>query len=256
MKVVSKRKISDGLMVEIYADKRSASSRVASLGGEIVRQAIQERGHATIVVPTGASQFDMIDSFIVQPGIDWTKVTGFHLDEYVGLPITHPASFRKYLWERFVSRLPLPLAAFHYVNGEADPQKECARLAALIQKHEVDLCFAGIGENGHLAFNDPPADFETTQPYLVVDLDEGCRRQQLGEGWFSDLQAVPVKAISMSARQILKSRHILCAIPDRRKAVAVRDCLLGPVDVSHPASILQMHPNALCCLDAEAASLL
>jgi glucosamine-6-phosphate deaminase len=256
MKPLSKRQITAGLIVEIHADKARAGRRVAALGARILREAIKERGCATVVVPTGASQFEMIDALVTQPGIDWTKVTGFHLDEYVGLPITHPASFRKYIWERFVSRLPLPLAAFHYVNGEADPEKECDRLGSLIRRHEVDLCFAGIGENGHLAFNDPPADYRTRKPYLVVDLDEGCRKQQFGEGWFPSLKAVPRHAISMSVRQILKSRHILCAIPDRRKAAAVRDCLLGPVDPLHPASILQTHGSTLCCLDPEAASLL
>jgi glucosamine-6-phosphate deaminase len=198
----------------------------------------------------------MLSHLVATEGIDWTRVTAFHLDEYVGLPITHPASFRKYLWERFVSRLPLPLASFHYINCEENPEIECRRVGKLIRKHPIDVCFAGIGENGHLAFNDPPADFRTTAPYIVVNLDEACRKQQLGEGWFNLLKDVPKKAISMSIRQILKSSAVICTVPDSRKAAAVRDCLLSEVTPLHPASILQTHPACWCILDKPAASLL
>ena len=198
----------------------------------------------------------MIDQLVKEPRIDWTRVTAFHLDEYVGTPITHPASFRKYLWERFVSRLPLPLAAFHYINGEVDAQSECQRVGAIISKHPIDVCFAGIGENGHLAFNDPPADFKTAAPYLVVSLDENCRKQQMGEGWFKMLKQVPAQAISMSIRQIMKSKAVICTVPDNRKALAVRDCLTGKVTPLHPSSILQRHKAAWCFLDRASASLL
>jgi glucosamine-6-phosphate deaminase len=183
-------------------------------------------------------------------------VTAFHLDEYIGLPITHPASFRKYLWERFASKLPLPLAAFHYIDGEGDATAECRRLGALISAGPIDVAFVGIGENGHLAFNDPPADFETEDPYIVVDLDDACRRQQLGEGWFPTFDDVPKQAISMSIRQIMKSRCIVASVPDQRKAEAVRVSVKGPVSPHAPASILQQHPDCTLYLDPASASLL
>jgi glucosamine-6-phosphate deaminase len=186
---------------------------------------------------------------------DWSKVTGFHLDEYIGLPASHPASFRRYLKERFVDRVPL--AQFHYVNGDApDSQAECQRLGALIAPQTIDVAFIGIGENGHLAFNDPPADFDTEAPYLVVELDEGCRRQQLGEGWFATLEAVPRQAISMSIRQIMRSRAIVCSVPDQRKAKAISSAMEGPITPACPASILQKHRNTSIFLDPPAASLL
>lgn len=242
--------------LSLHDTKLQAGAAAASCGAQALREALAAKGHASIIVATGASQFEMLEHLVAEPEIAWHKVTGFHLDEYVGLPITHPASFRRYLWERFVSRLPLPLAAFHYLNGEDDPHAECQRASALIASHEIDVCFCGIGENGHLAFNDPPADFETEKPYLVVELDEACRRQQMGEGWFSTLDDVPKQAISMSVRQILKSRLIVCTVPDRRKAEAVKNCLTGEVTPQHPASILQTHPNTWCFLDRGAASLL
>ena len=160
-------------------------------------------------------------------------LTAFHLDEYLGLPITHPASFRQYLWERFHRALPLPLKAFHYIDGEVNPQVECRRLNGIIREHPIDVAFVGIGENGHLAFNDPPADFNTEEPYLIVNLDDPCRRQQLGEGWFPTFEDVPKRAISMSCRQILKSANIVCSVPDKRKAEAVRGTVRG---IGHAAS--------------------
>jgi glucosamine-6-phosphate deaminase len=243
-------------VVRISPDKKTSGAAAARLGAKLIREANRERGCANIIVATGASQLEMLECLIREKNIDWTKVTAFHLDEYVGISITHPASFRKYLWERFVSRLPLPLAAFHYLSGEEDPQAECRRVGAMIKKHPIDVCFAGIGENGHLAFNDPPADFKTAAPYLVVNLDEACRRQQMGEGWFKTLAQVPKQAVSMSVQQIMKSKAIICTIPDRRKAQAVKDCLCGDVTPLHPASILQNHEAAWCFLDNESASLL
>jgi glucosamine-6-phosphate deaminase len=242
--------------VRILPTVREMAEAAATLGAETIRAAIAARGEATIIVATGASQFDMLASLVGRPGIDWSRVTAFHLDEYVGLPESHPASFRRYLKERFMA--PLDGApSFHPVNGEApDPQAEAARLGALIAGREVDVCFAGFGENCHLAFNDPPADFETTEPYIVVTLDAGCRQQQFGEGWFESLEAVPQRAISMSVRQILRSRRIILTVPDRRKAEAVRDALEGPVTPLHPGSILQGHADTVLFLDPEAASLL
>jgi len=242
--------------IVISKTKQEAGATAAVLGAKLIREAIRKRGKANIIVATGASQFEMIERLVAEKGIDWTKVTAFHLDEYVGVAITHPASFRKYLWERFVSKLPLPLAAFHYINGEGDPQKECRRVGEIISKHPIDVCFAGIGENGHLAFNDPPADFKTTAPYLVVNLDEACRKQQMGEGWFKTLKQVPARAISMSIRQIMKSKAVICTVPDTRKAQAVKDCLTGKVSSLNPSSILQKHKAAWCFLDKESAALL
>jgi len=244
------------MKTNIAKTKQESGAAAAALGAKLIREAIRTKGKAHIIVATGASQFEMIEQLVKEPRIDWTRVTAFHLDEYVGMPITHPASFRKYLWERFVSQLPLPLAGFHYLNGEGDPQKECLRVGAIIAKHPIDVCFAGIGENGHLAFNDPPADFKTAAPYLVVNLDEACRKQQMGEGWFKTLRQVPQQAISMSIRQIMKSKAIICTVPDKRKAQAVKDCLSGKVTPLHPSSILQRHKATWCFLDAGSASLL
>ena len=244
------------MKVHVSKTKQDLGRQAATDGAALIRQAIQEKGHANVIVATGASQFEMLEQLVKEPGIDWSKVTAFHLDEYVGLPITHGASFRKYLWERFVSQLPLPLAAFHYVNAEENPQAECDRLGKLIAKHPIDVAFIGIGENAHVAFNDPPADFRTHKPYLVVELDQACRKQQLGEGWFPSLKTVPRRAISMSPNQIMKSAAIVCTAPDERKARAVRDSLEGEITPDVPASILQRHRNCTLFLDKPSASLL
>jgi len=197
----------------------------------------------------------MLSSLINEPGVSWDKVTVFHLDEYVGLSETHPASFRKYLKERFANKLP-DLKQFHYVNAEDDPQVECRRLNAIIQEIQIDVVCIGIGENGHLAFNDPPADFDTEVPFIVVTLDEACRKQQHSEGWFPTFEDVPEKAISMSIRQIMKSICIVCTVPDERKAPAVRGAVEGGITNSVPASILQSHADCHLFLDAPVASLL
>ena len=209
-----------------------------------------------MIVATGASQFEMLGELVKTPNIDWGKVVFFHLDEYVAMPMTHPASFRKYLKERLVEQLPQSPRAFHYLNAEGDPAAECRRLGDLIKQHPIDVAFIGIGENGHLAFNDPPADFETDDPYIIVNLDERCRLQQVGEGWFATLADVPETAISMSVRQILRASAIICVVPDERKAQAVRDSLEGPIDPMTPASILRRHPDLTVYLDRASASLL
>lgn len=221
-----------------------------------INRAIAARRQASIILATGASQFEMLGA-LVALNIDWSWVTAFHLDEYVGLPISHPASFRRYLKERFVDKIS-GLKAFHFVDGDAvaGAATECRRLSELIAPLAIDLALIGIGENGHLAFNDPPADFDTETPYLVVTLDEACRRQQVGEGWFASLAEVPRQAISMSIRQIMKSAAILCTVPDLRKAESVRQAVEGPVTNLLPASILQQHPHCDFYLDAPAASLL
>ncbi len=220
---------------------------------QLIRKAIAKNGSANIILATGTSQFQTLNQLVSEPGIDWSKVVMFHLDEYIGLSITHSASFRKYLQERFISKVP-DLKAAYLISGETDPKKECERLGKLISKHPVDVALVGVGENGHLAFNDPPADFETEQPYLVVELDEPCRKQQLGEGWFKSIGEVPRQAISMSVKQIMKSKHIICSVPDERKATAVKNTLEQKVSNLYPASILQRHPDCTLYLDKASAS--
>jgi glucosamine-6-phosphate deaminase len=228
----------------------------ATFGAWRLQRVLADRDEANIIVATGASQFEMLKALNAAPHIEWNRVNVFHLDEYVGLRITHPASFRKYLWERFHSKLSRPLKSLFYINAEEDVEKECERLSKLIARHPIDLCFAGIGENAHLAFNDPPADFETTKPYLVVSLDEACRRQQFGEGWFSNLNDVPKEAISMSIHQIMLSKCIVITASEARKAKAVAESIEGPVTPQVPSSILQQHPDTHLFLDPLAASLL
>jgi len=239
--------------VSIFNTKTALGAEAARKGASLISAALEKKGSATIILATGASQFEMLGE-LVETGVDWSKVCVFHLDEYIGIPDTHPASFRKYLKERFVE-LVRP-AAFHAISGETDPEAECQRLGNILSKQEVDVAFVGIGENAHLAFNDPPADFDTDEPYIVVDLDLACRRQQLGEGWFPSLEAVPERAISMSVKQIMKSRAIICTVPDARKAEAVQKAVEGEVVPEVPASILQNHPHACLYLDQGSASLL
>lgn len=244
------------MKVEIFDSREEMGSHAAIDGARLIQAALASRGEASIVVATGTSQFEVFENLVANRDIDWSRVTGFHLDEYVGLPATHPASFRKYLRERFVDRVRPPLRAFHYVSGEADPHEECCRLNGLIRGVPIDVLFAGVGENGHLAFNDPPADFQTDEPYLIVTLDERCQQQQVGEGWFKSLADVPRQAISMSIRQIMKAGAIICSVPDERKAQAIKAAVEGPVTPEVPASILQQHPHATYYLDRKAAALL
>lgn len=240
--------------ITIADNKAALGELAAAKGADFLRHALRENGQANLIVATGASQFEMLGALVNATDVDWSKVTGFHLDEYIGLPESHPASFRRYLRERFASRVALK--EFHYVNGEGDVMANCRRLGDLILRHPIDVAFVGIGENSHLAFNDPPADFDTTEPYITVDLDEACRRQQLGEGWFGSLDEVPAKAISMSIHQIMLSRAIICTVPDARKAEAVQAALEGPVTPLVPASILQWHSQTCMFLDRDSSSLL
>lgn len=242
------------MQVRVCDNKDELGAAAARDGAETIRAALSERGEANIILATGASQFEMLGHLVQQPGIDWSKVLCFHLDEYVGMPLSHPASFRKYLKERFVDRLPTPPAAFNYIHAETNCLAECKRLGELISQHPIDVAFIGIGENGHLAFNDPPADFATEEPYLVVQLDDACRRQQYGEGWFPTFDDVPKEAISMSIRQIMKSKEIICSVPDERKAAAVQAAIEGPITPHLPASILQEHPQATIYLDPPSAA--
>ena len=241
------------MKILISDSKTELGEKAAITGARLINEAIQEKGAANIIVATGASQFEMLNELIKQH-IDWSKVTGFHLDEYIGIAENHPASFRKYLKERFVDKVSLN--EFNYVSGEVNSVEECKRLGNIISNCKIDVAFVGIGENGHLAFNDPPADFETEESYLVVNLDEKCRLQQLGEGWFKTLDDVPKQAISMSVRQIMKSKAIICSVPDLRKADAVKASLESEVTPFVPASILQQHEAVWMYLDNDSASLL
>ena len=240
--------------IQVFDTKAELGEAAARDAARIINEAIEERGAAFVIAATGASQFEFLDA-LVQEKIDWARVVYFHLDEYVGLPESHPASFRRYLKERLLSRIHPK--AFHFLDGEvADVSQECRRVGELIAQQTIDVAFVGIGENGHLAFNDPPADFETEEPYLVVNLDDTCRQQQVGEGWFKSIAEVPNQAISMSIKQILKSRNILCIVPDLRKAEAVRASVTLAVSPRQPASILQQHDHVTLYLDRDSSSLL
>jgi glucosamine-6-phosphate deaminase len=242
------------VIVRVFEDKLSLSAAAGEHAARAIRRAISERGRARIVVATGASQLDFLDALTKAENIDWPRIEVFHLDEYVGLPITHPASFRKYILERLIHKTAI--TQYHLLDGSAEPREVVRRVGELLQLAPVDVAFAGVGENGHLAFNDPPADFQTDEPYLIVNLDEDCRRQQVGEGWFADISEVPLQAISMSVRQILKANEIVCVVPDARKAAAVKRCLDGEISEMAPASILRRHPATALYLDRDSASLL
>jgi len=240
--------------IRTYVDRPTMSRAAARQAAQSLRAAIGARGGARIIAATGASQFEFLDALTQAPGIDWTRVEMFHLDEYVGLPAAHPASFRRYLLERLVNRTGI--AQYHLLDAEDDAQDVADCVGREVMREPIDVAFVGIGENGHLAFNDPPADFVTERPYLIVALDEACRRQQVGEGWFASLADVPSHAVSMSVRQILKSREIICVVPDARKAEAVRRCFEGDVSPMAPASILRTHEHAVVYLDRDSAALL
>lgn len=240
----------------VYRTKREVGIAAANCAAQAIRSAIRNNGQANIILATGASQFEMLEQLVASQGIDWLKVAMFHLDEYIGLGADHPASFRRYLKERFVDPVA-PLRAAYFVNGDAeDPVEECHRLGVLLKAYPIDVACIGIGENGHLAFNDPPADFETQEAYLTVQLDEQCRKQQLGEGWFQSMREIPTQAISMSIPQILKSKQLVVTVPDMRKARAVKAALEGPVTPECPASILRQHGNCTLFLDEHSASML
>lgn len=242
------------VIIKVFNDKIQLGEAAARQAADAIKRAISERGQARIIAATGASQFEFLNALTKTPGIDWTKVEMFHLDEYVGLPVTHPASFRKYLLERLIHKTGM--TSYHLLDGERDAQEVMSRAGQSLNAAPIDVAFVGIGENAHLAFNDPPADFETEEPYLVVNLDEACRRQQVGEGWFADLPEAPLQAISMSVRQILRARKIICIVPDARKAQAVKACLEGEITPMIPASILRSHPDVTLYLDTDSAALL
>jgi glucosamine-6-phosphate deaminase len=242
------------MQVETYVDRLTMSRAAARRAARGLRGAIGVRGGARIIAATGVSQFDFLEALTAAPDIDWSRVELFHLDEYVGLPLDHPASFRKYLLERLINRAGI--GRYHLLDGERDAPRVADQVGRELGEAPVDAAFVGIGENGHLAFNDPPADFATERPYLIVTLDEACRRQQVGEGWFASVAEVPSQAISMSVRQILKSREIICLVPEARKARAVKACVEGEISPMAPASILRTHANTTLYLDRDSAALL
>ncbi len=242
------------MRLTVFPDKNKLAEAAAAQASDAIRRAIRERNAARIIAATGASQFEFLENLTKRDGIDWERVEMFHLDEYIGLPISHPASFRKYLLDRLINKVGI--SRYHLLDGERVPSQVIADVSAEIRKAPIDVAFVGIGENGHLAFNDPPADFETDDSYIVVELDEACRRQQLGEGWFKSLEEVPRRAISMTVKQILKAREIICIVPDARKADAVAKCFEGEVTPMAPASILRAHKNATAYLDKSSAALL
>ena len=244
------------MTLTIHADPQALGRAAGTEAADLIVAAIRQNGQARIVIATGASQFATLATLVTRTDIDWSKVDCFHLDEYVGMSDQHPASFRRYLQERFVAKVK-SLRTFHGVNGDAaDPQAECKRLGRLISAGPIDVLLLGIGENGHLAFNDPPADVTTREPYLVVNLDEGCRKQQLGEGWFPTIEAVPRQAISMSIQQILSAKVLVTSVPDARKAKAVQTSLESPISPMSPGTYLRQHQRSSLHLDRASASLL
>lgn len=242
------------MQVRVHADSIGLAAAAAAEAAAHIRTAIRERATARIVAATGASQIAFLERLVCEPDLDWAAVELFHLDEYIGLSSEHPASFRRYLLERLIR--PAGIRRYHLLDDQGDPVRVCREVGARLRQGPVDVAFVGVGENAHLAFNDPPADIETTAPYILVDLDERCRLQQVGEGWFPGLEDVPRSAITMSVRQILEARAIVCVVPDRRKAEAVRASLEGPIDPRTPASLLRRHPQVTIHLDPDSASLL
>ena len=242
------------MTIKTFSSKAEMAEAAANEAASRIREAIAQRGQARIIAATGASQFDFLDALTKIAGMEWDRVEMFHLDEYVGMSESAPASFCRYLRERLINKVGLK--RYHLLDGTDDPAAVIKRVSEEIRKAPIDVAFAGVGENGHLAFNDPPADFETDEAYMVVNLDEDCRRQQLGEGWFPTLADVPRQALSMTIRQLMKAEHILCIVPDARKAKAIQACFGGDVSPLAPASILQRHPNAIIYLDQESSALL
>jgi len=241
------------MKIKAFKTKHNMGKAAAEEAARILIDTIKEKGKATFIAATGASQFEFLENLTSISSIDWSKTSMFHLDEYVGIPETHPASFRKYLKERLINKVHP--GNVYLIKGDAkSPELECEHLGKIIKQKEIDVAFVGIGENGHLAFNDPPADFDTKKPYLVVELDDTCRKQQLSEGWFKSFDEVPKRAISMSIKQIMKSKNIICTVPDMRKAQAVKDCFEDQdISPEHPASILKNHENCFVFLDKKSS---
>jgi glucosamine-6-phosphate deaminase len=243
------------MLLKVFADKTSLSHAASEQAANAIRRVLAKHGRARIVAATAASQIEFLDALTQARDIDWTRVEAFHLDEYIGLPVTHPGSFRKMLLEQLIQKTGI--VHYHLLDGDTnDPSEVARRVGKELASVPIDIAFLGIGENGHIAFNDPPADFDTEEPYIIVNLDEACRQQQVGEAWFADISQVPKQALSMSVRQILEAQEILAVVPDARKALAVKACFDGEISPLAPASILRTHPNATVYLDRNSASML
>jgi glucosamine-6-phosphate deaminase len=240
--------------VSISPDRDAMARAAADYAVSKLSAALEQNESVRLLAATGASQLEFLKYVVAAPNIDWNRIELFHLDEYIGVGIDHPASFAGYIRDRIIK--PTGIPRYHLLDGAGDPEQEIRAANEAVSAAPIHVAFVGIGENAHLAFNDPPADFETQQPYLIVDLDEKCRLQQVGEGWFSGFDDVPARAMSMSVRQILKSQAIVCTVPDERKSQAVKASLTGPVTPQVPASILQTHPDARFFLDENSARLL
>ena len=242
------------MKIHVDSTAEQMGNRAAQETARRIRAAVQANGVCRILLSTGASQFEMLDALTKMEDIPWNQVVMFHLDEYVGMPMTHPASFRKYLKERFIDKVHP--GAYFFVNGEGDIQKNIETLTKEIRKAPIDIALVGIGENGHIAFNDPPADFETHEAYIVVNLDERCKKQQLGEGWFATMADVPNQAISMTVYQIMQSKAILSVVPGLRKAQAIQNTLEAPQVTNRiPATKLREHSDWELFLDSDSAAL-
>lgn len=242
------------MRLRVLEGRDSLGKAAAAQASAAIQRAIARNARARIIGASAASQFEFLETLTSTPGIDWKKVELFHLDEYIGLPKSHPASFCKFLQDRLISKTGI--ATCHFLDGEKNPAEVIRRTSEAINEAPIDVAFVGIGENGHLAFNDPPADFEIEDPFLVVNLDQACRQQQVGEGWFANIEAVPTQAISMSVKQVLKAQEILAIVPGPKKAQAIKACFDGPISPMAPSSILRTHPNATVYLDLESAALL
>lgn len=237
--------------IRICKNSEELGKSAAKYVADILKTCIAEKGNARIVLSTGASQFDTIKALVKEPGIKWNCVEMFHLDEYVDLPITHVASFRKYLQERFVDKVGT-LKAVHFVDGT---KEGIAKLTEEIRKEPIDIGLIGIGENGHIAFNDPPADFDTKEAYIIVNLDERCKKQQMGEGWFATLEDVPKQAVSMTTYQIMQCRTIVSCVPHAVKAEAIENTIKAEATTNMiPATLLKEHENFILYLDENSAS--
>ncbi len=246
----------DSLPVRIYSTQLDMARDVARIAQAYLRETLAAKGSAAVILATGNSQIQFLEELIRLGGVDWQRITLFHMDEYLGLSVEHKASFRRYMRER-VERRVKP-RAFHYLEGDALlPLDECDRYAKLLKAQPIDLCCLGVGENGHLAFNDPPvANFDDKRTVTIAKLDEACRLQQVGEGHFPDLGQVPQYALTLTIPTLCSAKRMLCVAPEKRKAQAVKDALQGPITTACPASILRRQPHATLFLDHDSASLL
>jgi len=245
----------DRLHVEVYEDGAALARAAAGDVAALLVETVTARGSGNVMFATGNSQLAFVGTLVAAPGVPWGDLTLFHMDEYVGLGADHPAGFRRWVRERIADRVPAK--AVHYLDGLAEPAWECERYASLLRAHPIDVCVLGIGENGHLAFNDPPvADFNDPRDVKVVELDLACRRQQVGEGHFPSVDAVPTHAMTVTVPALLRARTVVAVVPEQRKAGPVRDALLGPVSTACPASALRTATGARLYLDGGSASLL